>query len=146
MALIFDNLKTSVTITRKSTILEVLTQKIVFEFFNIELNFIVELYLKGVNFMIIQPLFDRVILKQIESKPNKSAGGLVLPETTQEKPLIAEVVGVGDGYTSDGKTIDMVVSVGDKVVYSKYAGINFKIDGEEVVLIRQSDILAKIND
>ncbi len=146
MALIFDNLKTSVTITRKSTILEILTQKIVFEIFNIELNFIVELYLKGVNFMIIQPLFDRVILKQIESKPNKSAGGLVLPKTTQEKPLIAEVVGVGDGYTSDGKTIDMVVSVGDKVVYSKYAGINFKIDGEEVVLIRQSDILAKIND
>lgn len=96
--------------------------------------------------MIIQPLFDRVILKEIESKPNKSAYGLVLAETTQEKPLIAEVVGVGDGYTSDGKTIDMVVSVGDKVVYSKYAGINFKIDGEEVVLIRQSDILAKINE
>ncbi len=96
--------------------------------------------------MIIEPLFDRVILKEVKDSEQKSASGLVLPETNQEKPLIAKVVGVGDGYTADGKTVDMVVAVGDKVVYSKYAGINFKIDGEEVVLIRQSDILAKINN
>lgn len=96
--------------------------------------------------MIIEPLFDRVILKAVKDSEQKSASGLVLPETNQEKPLIAKVVGVGDGITADGKTVDMVVAVGDKVVYSKYAGINFKIDGEEIVLIRQSDILAKINN
>lgn len=94
--------------------------------------------------MLIEPLFDRVMLKEVKENTTKSTSGLVLPETNQEKPLIGEVVAVGNGLTADGKQLDMAVNVGDKVVYSKYAGINFRIDGVEVVLIRQGDILARI--
>ncbi len=94
--------------------------------------------------MLIEPLFDRVVLKEVKENTTKSTSGLVLPETNQEKPLIGEVVAIGNGLTADGKQLDMAVNVGDKVVYSKYAGINFRIDGVEVVLIRQGDILARI--
>ena len=94
--------------------------------------------------MLIEPLFDRVVLKELKQDLKKTTSGLVLPEANQEKPLLAEVVAVGNGFTSDGKQIDMQVDVGDKVVYSKYAGTMFKIDDTEVVLIRQSDILARI--
>ena len=94
--------------------------------------------------MLIEPLFDRVVLKEVKENTTKSTSGLVLPETNQEKPLIGEVVAIGNGLTVDGKQLDMAVNVGDKVVYSKYAGINFRIDGVEVVLIRQGDILARI--
>lgn len=94
--------------------------------------------------MLIEPLFDRVVLKEVKENTTKSTSGLVLPETNQEKPLIGEVVAIGNGLTTDGKQLDMAVNVGDKVVYSKYAGINFRIDGVEVVLIRQGDILARI--
>lgn len=94
--------------------------------------------------MLIEPLFDRVVLKEVKENTTKSTSGLVLPETNQEKPLIGEVVAIGNGLTADGKQLDMAVNVGDKVVYSKYAGINFRIDGVEVVLIRQVDILARI--
>lgn len=94
--------------------------------------------------MLIEPLFDRVVLKEVKENTTKSTSGLVLPETSQEKPLIGEVVAIGNGLTADGKQLDMAVNVGDKVVYSKYAGINFRIDGVEVVLIRQGDILARI--
>lgn len=94
--------------------------------------------------MLIEPLFDRVVLKEVKENTTKSTSGLVLPETNQEKQLIGEVVAIGNGLTADGKQLDMAVNVGDKVVYSKYAGINFRIDGVEVVLIRQGDILARI--
>ena len=94
--------------------------------------------------MLIEPLFDRVVLEEVKENTTKSTSGLVLPETNQEKPLIGEVVAIGNGLTADGKQLDMAVNVGDKVVYSKYAGINFRIDGVEVVLIRQGDILARI--
>lgn len=94
--------------------------------------------------MLIEPLFDRVVLKEVKENTTKSTSGLVLPETNQEKPLIGEIVAVGNGLTADGKQLDMAVNVGDRVVYSKYAGINFRIDGVEVVLLRQGDILARI--
>ncbi len=96
--------------------------------------------------MLIEPLFDRVLLKEVKDSTQKSSAGLILPETNQEKPLIGEVVAVGSGLTADGKQVDMAVNVNDRVVYSKYAGINFRIDGTEVVLIRQSDILARITN
>ena len=94
--------------------------------------------------MLIEPLFHRVVLKEVKENTTKSTSGQVQPETNQEKPLIGEVVAIGNGLTADGKQLDMAVNVGDKVVYSKYAGINFRIDGVEVVLIRQGDILARI--
>lgn len=87
--------------------------------------------------MTLKPLFDKVVIKAIESD-EKTASGIVLPGSAQEKPQLAEVIAVGPG-TEDTA---MVVKVGDKVVYSKYAGSEFKLDGKDVTIIRQTDILA----
>ena len=87
--------------------------------------------------MTLKPLFDKVVIKAIESE-EKTASGIVLPGSAQEKPQLAEIIAVGPG-TDDTK---MVVKVGDKVVYSKYAGSEFKLDNKDVVIIRQTDILA----
>ncbi|MDR2090200.1 MAG: co-chaperone GroES [Clostridiales bacterium] len=93
--------------------------------------------------MTIKPLFDKVVIKAVETV-EKSAGGIVLPGSAQEKPQIAEVIAVGPGGLIDGKDIVMQVKVGDKILYGKYSGSEFKLDGKEVVIIRQSDILAVI--
>lgn len=91
--------------------------------------------------MVIKPLFDKVVVKAIDTA-EKTASGIVLPSSAQEKPQLAEVVAVGPGGIIDGKEIKMQVKVGNKVLYSKYAGSDFKIDNEEVTIVRQSDILA----
>ena len=91
--------------------------------------------------MKIKPLFDKIVVKALESK-EKTASGIVLPQAAQEKPQLAEVIAVGPGGMVDGKQIEMKVKVGDKVLYSKYSGSEFKIDGETVTIFRQSDILA----
>lgn len=91
--------------------------------------------------MAIKPLFDKVVIKAIESNET-TASGIVLPGSAQEKPQLATVVAVGPGGDIDGKEVKMQVKVGDTVLYSKYAGSEFKIDGQEVVIVRQSDILA----
>ncbi len=91
--------------------------------------------------MKLKPLFDKVVVKQVEEKEDK-VGGIFLPTAAKEKQEVAVVVAVGDGGVIDGKEIKMVVKVGDKVLYSKYAGNEFKIDGETVTIIKQSDILA----
>lgn len=91
--------------------------------------------------MKLKPLFDKVVVKKIEEK-EQTVGGIFLPTAAQEKQEIAEVVAVGQGGIIDGKEVKMVVKVGDKVLYSKYAGSQFKIDGEEVTIVKQSDILA----
>ena len=93
--------------------------------------------------MAIKPLFDKVVIKAIETN-EKTASGIVLPGAPKEKPQLATVVAVGPGGAVDGKDVAMQVKVGDTVLYSKYAGSEFKIDGEEVVIVRQSDILAII--
>ncbi|MDD3831588.1 MAG: co-chaperone GroES [Clostridia bacterium] len=90
--------------------------------------------------MKLKPLFDKVVVKAVEEV--KSAGGIILPTSAQEKSEMAQVIAVGKGGVVDGKEVVMQVKVGDKVLYSKYAGSQFKIDGEEVTIIRQSDILA----
>lgn len=91
--------------------------------------------------MKLKPLFDKVVVKQLEEK-EQNVGGIFLPTAAKEKQEIAVVVAVGEGGVIDGKEVKMVVNVGDKVLYSKYAGSQFKIDGEEVTIIKQSDILA----
>lgn len=91
--------------------------------------------------MAIQPLFDKVVIKAIETD-EKTASGIVLPGAAKEKPQLARVLAVGPGGTIDGNDVKMQVKVGDTVLYSKYAGSEFKIDGEEVVIVSQSDILA----
>ncbi len=91
--------------------------------------------------MAIKPLFDKVVIKAIETD-ERTPSGIVLPSAAKERPQLATVVAVGPGGMLDGKEVQMVVHVGDKVLYSKYSGSEFKIDGEEVVIVRQSDILA----
>lgn len=95
--------------------------------------------------MTIKPLFDKVVVKSIEAE-EKTASGILLPGTAQEKPQMAEVVAVGPGGLIDGKEVTMQVKVGDKVLYSKYAGSEFKFDGKKVIILRQSDILAIVNE
>ncbi|MBP5356656.1 MAG: co-chaperone GroES [Clostridia bacterium] len=95
--------------------------------------------------MKINPVFDRVVIKPIESEETTKSGIVLLPKD-QEKPQMAEVVSVGPGGLVDGKEIKMTVKVGDKVLCSKYAGSEFKIDGKEFTILRQSDILAIVED
>ena len=91
--------------------------------------------------MTIKPLGDRVVIKSVEAEETTTSG-IVLPGSAQEKPQVAEVVEVGPGGVVDGKEIKMEVAKGDKVLYSKYAGTEVKLDGEELMIVRQSDILA----
>ena len=89
------------------------------------------------------PLFDRVVVQHIEAHET-TASGIILLGSAQEKPQMATVISVGEGGVIDGKEVKMIVHPGDLVLYSKYAGSEFKIDGEEYIVIRQSDILAKV--
>ena len=91
--------------------------------------------------MKLTPLADRVILKMVEAEET-TKGGIILTGTAKEKPSVAEVISVGPGGMVDGKEIVMTVQVGDKVITSKYAGTQVKLDGEEVTIVRQNDILA----
>ena len=91
----------------------------------------------------LEPLGDRVVIKP-SPKEEMSKGGIVLPDTAKEKPQEGKIVAVGLGKLSDdGKRIAMEVKVGDVVVYSKYAGTEFKVDDDELIILRESDILAR---
>ena len=91
--------------------------------------------------MSIKPLLDRVVLKMVEAEETTKSG-IILAAAAQEKPQIAEIVAVGPGGVVDGKEIKMELKVGDKVLISKYAGTEVKLDGEEYIVVKQSDILA----
>ena len=93
--------------------------------------------------MKIRPLFDRVVIKSCEVEETTKSG-LILTGNAKEKPQMAEVIAVGPGGVVDGKDVTMSVNVGDKVMYSKYAGNEVKLDGEEYIIVRQSDILAVV--
>ncbi len=93
--------------------------------------------------MNIKPLGDRVVIKMVETEETTKSG-IVLPGSAKEKPQIAEVVAVGPGGVIDGKEIVMELSVGDKVITSKYAGTEIKLDGTEYTILKQGDVLAKI--
>ena len=91
----------------------------------------------------LQPLADRLVVKPIE-KEEVTKGGIFLPDTARERPQEGEVVAVGPGrLTEDGKRVAMEVKVGDRVIYTKYGGTEIKIDDEELIILRESDILAK---
>ena len=91
--------------------------------------------------MKLVPLGDRVVLKQLEAEETTKSG-IVLPGQAQEKPQQAEVIAVGPGGVVDGKEVKMEVATGNKVIYSKYAATEVKLDGEEYIIVKQSDILA----
>lgn len=95
--------------------------------------------------MTIKPLADNVLIKRLEAE-EKTKGGIILTGAAKEKPEAAEVVAVGPGGTVDGKEINMEVKTGDKVILSKYAGTDVKLDGVEYVLVRMADIKAIVED
>lgn len=92
--------------------------------------------------MNLKPLFDRVVLKNIKQK-KETLSGIIIPDSVGDEPIYAEVIAVGDGDTFEGTKCEMTVSVGDKVLYNKYGAVSFKINGDEFVILRQSDILGK---
>ena len=94
--------------------------------------------------MNIKPLADRVVLKSLEQEETTKSG-IVLPGTAKEKPQMAEIIAVGPGGVVEGKEVTMYVKVGDKVIYSKYAGTEVKLDKEEFIIVRQNDILAVVD-
>ena len=91
--------------------------------------------------MTIKPLGDRVVIKMCKAEET-TAGGIILTESAQEKPQMAEVVAVGPGGVVDGKEVKMEVQKGQKVITGKYTGTEVKLDGETYIIVRQSDILA----
>ncbi|MDD3401069.1 MAG: co-chaperone GroES [Eubacteriales bacterium] len=91
--------------------------------------------------MKLNPLLDRVVIKNVETE-EITKGGILLTSAAKEKPQMAEVVAVGPGGIVDGKEVKMVLKPADKVVYSKYAGTEVKLDGVEYIIVRQNDILA----
>jgi chaperonin GroES len=91
----------------------------------------------------LQPLADRVVVKPV-AKEEKTKSGIYIPDTAKEKPQEGEIIAVGPGrLTDDGKRIAMDLKVGDRVIYAKYGGSEIKIDDQELVIMRESDILAK---
>jgi chaperonin GroES len=90
-----------------------------------------------------RPLHDRVIVKRIQEE-EKSAGGIIIPDTAKEKPQEGKVVAVGPGKQEDGKVIPLGVKAGDKILFGKYSGTEIKLDGEEHLIMREDDILGVI--
>jgi chaperonin GroES len=93
--------------------------------------------------MTLKPLGDRIVIKQLEAEETTKSG-IVLPGNAKEKPQQAEVIAVGPGGKIDGKEIEIWVKPGDKVIYSKYAGTEVKLDEEEYIIVKQGDILAVV--
>jgi chaperonin GroES len=94
--------------------------------------------------MRVRPLQDRVIVKRIEEQEQRSAGGIIIPDTAKEKPQEGKVVAVGPGRREDGKVLALDVKAGDRVLFSKYSGSEIKLDGEEHLILREEDILGVV--
>jgi len=93
--------------------------------------------------MVIKQLCDRIVIRMLESEETTKSG-IVLPGSAKEKPQVAQVIAVGPGGFVEGNKVEMELAVGDKVLISKYAGTEVKLDGEEYTILRQSDVLAKV--
>jgi chaperonin GroES len=89
------------------------------------------------------PLGDRVIIRALDAE-DVTSSGIVIPDTAQEKPQRGEIVAVGSGRIEDGKTVPLEVSAGDVVIYAKYGGTEVRVEGEDLLVLRESDILAKV--
>ena len=95
--------------------------------------------------MNLKPLFDRVVLKNIKQK-KETLSGIIIPDSVGDEPIYAEVIAIGDGDTFEGTKCEITVNVGDRVLYNKYGAVSFKINGDEFVILRQSDILGKFTE
>ncbi|RUM59067.1 MAG: co-chaperone GroES [Persephonella sp.] len=95
----------------------------------------------------VKPLYDRVVVKPIEEAEEKTPSGIIIPDTAKEKPSEGKVVAVGEGrLLENGEVKPLKVKVGDKVIYSKYAGNDIVVDGEDLIILREDDILAIIEE
>jgi chaperonin GroES len=95
--------------------------------------------------MTLKPLADRVVIKRLEAEET-TKGGIILTAASKEKPDLSEVVAVGPGGLVDGKEVKMILKPGDKVITSKYMGTEVKIDGQELTIVKQGDIVAIVED
>ncbi len=93
--------------------------------------------------MKLHPLGDRLVIKMVETEETTKSG-IILTGSAKEKPQVAEVIAVGPGGLVDGKEVKMELKAGDKVITNKYSGTEVKLDGEEYIIVRQSDVLAKV--
>ena len=96
--------------------------------------------------MKITPLFDRIVVEPNISVKEQSSGSLIVPESAQDKPLLGKVIAIGNGKMADDESVTMQIEVGDLVLYSKYSGSEFKNNGKNLVIMRQSEILAKVEE
>jgi chaperonin GroES len=93
----------------------------------------------------IRPLHDRLIVKRVEDQEQKSAGGIIIPDSAKEKPQEGKVLAVGKGKTNDdGKTIPLDVKAGDRILFGKYSGSEIKVEGEECLILREDEVLGVI--
>ena len=93
----------------------------------------------------IRPLHDRLIVKRVEEQEQKSAGGIIIPDSAKEKPQEGKVLAVGKGKTNDdGKTFPLDVKAGDRILFGKYSGSEIKVDGEECLILREDEVLGVI--
>jgi chaperonin GroES len=96
--------------------------------------------------MNIRPLYDRIVVKRIDAQDEKTAGGLIIPDSAKEKPQEGEVVAVGKGKRlEDGKVIALDVQVGDRILFGKYSGSEIKLDGNEFLIMREDEVLGILN-
>ena len=95
----------------------------------------------------IKPLFDNVLIKPLEAE-EKTASGIILPDSAKEKPQIGEVMAIGQGIVDDGKIVpgSMIVKVGQKVMYKKWGGTEVKVEGKEMLLVKEEDVLAIVEE
>lgn len=95
--------------------------------------------------MALRPLYDRVLVKRLEAE-QKTAGGIILPDSAQEKPQEGEIVAAGQGVRSDnGEFVALDVKVGDRILFAKWGGTEIKIDGEDLIIMKESDILGVLS-
>ena len=92
----------------------------------------------------VRPLQDRVIVKRVDEHEQRSAGGIIIPDTAKEKPQEGKVVAIGPGKKEDGKVLALDVKAGDRVLFGKYAGTEIKLDGEEYLILREDDVLGVV--
>ena len=92
----------------------------------------------------VRPLQDRVIVKRVEEQEQRSAGGIIIPDTAKERPQEGKVVAVGPGRREDGKVLALDVKPGDRILFGKYSGSEIKLDGEEHLILREEDILGVV--
>jgi len=96
--------------------------------------------------MNIRPLYDRIVVKRLDTQDEKTAGGLIIPDSAKEKPQEGQVVAVGKGKRlEDGKLVPLDVQVGDRILFGKYSGSEIKIDGQELMIMREDEVLAVLD-